>query len=308
MAYSYSYLGLVNRVLSDFNEVQLDSTTFSSAMGFQGAVKNYVNDAINDIYLWQDGRWPFLWDQRSFTTTIGEGSYIYDSDLLDVDWDSFEVKKPSLAVSSLNQVGGLVTAVVPAGHQLIANDSVEIRGATPTDYNGDFNITIVSSTVFTYTISNTAAASPANGTIISIPPYNNFYLTLKNYDEYNRNWRDVDVNNAQSTDPQPSPPRFIIRKPDNNFILSPYPDRIYTIGYDAFINPDITPGQLSAYTDVPLIPSIFRQVIIDRASIYCLAFRDNDSQLLRNDKKFDDNCHRMRRHLIKQDEYITFKN
>lgn len=310
MSYSFTYLGLVNRVLSDFNEVPLDNTTFTSATGFQGAVKNYVNDALNDIYTWQDVEWPFLWTQKTFNTTALSGLYSYDASLLYVNWDSFNIIRPSIAVTSITQTGGLVTVTVSAGHQLLSgrNDNVIIQGATPTDYNGQWTPTIVSPTVFTYTISNTTATSPATGTITMIPPYDNFYLTLKNYDEYLRNWRDVDINAVQQAviNQAPSPPRFIIRKPDNNFIISPYPDRIYTIGYDGFINPDSS-GSLTNATDVPLVPSVFRQVIVDRVSVYCLAFRDNDVQLVRNDKKFEDNCHRMRRILIPQAEFIVWK-
>ncbi len=315
MAYNFTYLGLVNRVLQDFNEVQLTSSNFSSATGFQAYVKDYVNDALLDIYLWNDVEWPFLWTQKTFTTTIGLGLYNYDASLAYVDWDTFNILRPSITVDSLTRSGTTVTATVSAGHQLIAgrNDYVIINGAVPTDYDGQWTPTIVSPTVFTYQVS-TIPTTPATGSITMIPPYSNAYLQLKNYDEYLRDWRDADVNGAQ----QPafsatlgptqvfSPPRFIVRQPDNNFIISPYPDRIYTIGYNGRVNP--ASSQLSSSTDVPLVPSLFRQVIIDRASVYCLAFRDNDPQLSRNDNKFIDSCHRMRRVLIPQSEYITFKH
>ena len=54
MAYSYTYLGLVNRVLEDFNEVPLTSMNFASAAGFQAYVKDYVNDALLDIGICYD--------------------------------------------------------------------------------------------------------------------------------------------------------------------------------------------------------------------------------------------------------------
>lgn len=312
MAYSYTYLGLVNRVLQDFNEVQLTSSTFGSATGFQAYVKDYINDSINDICTWQDVRWPFLWTQKTFATAIADGTYSYDASVLYVDWDSFNIIRQPITITSLTSSGTTATATVAGGHTLISgrNDNVIINNATQTDYNGTFTPTIVSSTVFTYTISS-STTSPATGTPVMIPPYNNYYLTLKNYDEYLRDWRDIDINsvvqdNTLATGISTSPPKFIVRKPDNNFIISPYPDRIYTIGYDGFTNPDS--NALSAYTDVPILPSTFRQVIIDRAGVYCLAFRDNDIQLLRNDKKFDDNCNRMRRILIPQAEFIVSKN
>jgi hypothetical protein len=307
MAYTYNYLGIVNRVLEDFNEVQLTNSTFSSATGFQGAVKDYVNDALNDVYAWNDVDWPFLWTQKTFTTIIGQGTYSYDATVLYVNWDSFNVIRPSLTLASLTSSGTTATGTVTAGHQLKTGDLVIVNNATQTTYNGTWAVTIVSPTVFTYIMTSTAV-SPATGTPIAIPPYSNQYLSLKNYDEYLRDWRDVDVTDVQqdntTTNVVTSPPRFIIRKPDNNFILSPYPDRIYTIGYDAFL----IPTDLSASTDVPVVPSTFRQAIIDRVGVYCLAFRDNDMQIVRNDKKFDENCHRMRRILIPQAEMVLFKN
>lgn len=307
MSYTYNYLGLVNRALQDYNEVPLTNATFATATGFQGTVKDYVNDALNDIYTWQDAAWPFLWTQKAFNTTINQGLYTYDPTVLYVNWDSFNIVRPSIPVTSITSVGSIATVTVSAGHQLIAgrNDNIIILGANEAAYNGTWTPTIVSGTVFTYVINGTAV-SPATGTITMIPPYDNFYLGLKNYDEYLRDFKDIDVNAAQQAIPQPSPPRFVIRKPDNNFILSPYPDRIYTVGYDAFNNPDLS--SMSSATDVPLVPSVFRQVIVDRVGVYCLAFRDNDSQLIRNDSKFEDNCHRMRRILIPQAEYIVAKN
>jgi hypothetical protein len=309
LSYTYNYINLVNRVLSDFNEVLLTEATFPTAVGFQGVVKNYVNDALNDIYTWEDVVWPFLWTQKTFTTTISQGTYTVDPSVLNTDWDTFNIIRQPIPVTSITNVAGLVTVTVNTGHQLLTGhgDNVTVLGATPADYNGVWTPVIVSNTVFTYAIPNTSAANPT-GSITIIPPYSNYYLTLKNYDEYLRDWRDVDVNANQQylTYQSPSAPRFVVRKPDNNFILSPYPDRIYTVGYDAYINPDS--AALTNSSDIPLVPSVFRQVIIDRAGVYCLAFRDNDTQLVRNDQKFEDNVHRMRRIIIKQSEYLVAKN
>ncbi len=315
MAYTYNYLGLVNRVLEDFNEVLLNSTTFSSATGFQANVLDYVNDALNDIYTFEDTQWPFLWVQDTFTTTISQGIYNMPSNLISVDWDTFCVSRPSISVTSITSVGTTATVTVSGGHQLLpnVNDVAIINGAVPAGYNGQWSINYVSPTVFTYSTVG-VLSSPSTGTITLIPPYNNQYLAQKNFDEYIRNWYDVDVNANQQltinatggTNDAPSPPRFIVRRPDNNFIISPWPDRIYTIMYNGRVNP--IANALVAYTDIPLVPSLFRQVIIDRAGVYALAFRDNDSQILRNDTKFTTNLNTMRRILIGSESYITFKN
>ena len=317
MAYTYDYIGLANRILEDYNEVLLTNGTFSSAVGFQGAVLDWINDALVDIYTFEDTQWPFLFVTNTFTTTISEGFYTTPSTLLSVDWDSFCISKPSLPVTSITYAAGVATVTVSVGHQLLPNlnDVAIINGATQNGFNGQWSINYVSPTVFTYSPTNTAGLpSTATGTITLIPPYANQYLTLMNYDLYLRDWYDVDVqdnqqatyNAAGGTNQDPSVPRFIVRKPDNNMILSPWPDRVYTIQYNGRTNP-IGVALVNA-TDVPLVPSVFRQVIVDRVGVYALAFRDNDTQLLRNDKRFTDNLNVMRRILIPQTEYITFKN
>lgn len=70
-----------------------------------------------------------------------------------------------ISVTSLTQASGTATATVSAGHGLSDGDPVTISGAVQTDYNGDFNITYVSSTVFTYPVP-VATVSPATGTIV----------------------------------------------------------------------------------------------------------------------------------------------
>ena len=313
MAYIYNYLGLVNRVLSDFNEVQLTTGTFSSAVGFQTNVLNYVNDALLDIYNYEDIDWPFLWQHQTFQTTIGVGNYTVPSTVQYPNWNSFEVQRTTIPITSLTQSGGVATCTVASGHTLVSSingisvvDLVIVQGVTnDTGFDGQFTPTIVSPTVFTYTCS--ASASTGTGTSMTIiPPPNNQFLALKDWGEYMRDWRDVDVNGALQYQTSYSPPRFISRRPDNNIQISPYPDRIYTVGYDAFLNPNAF--YLTNPTDVPILPDSFRQVIIDRANIYALAFRDNDVQLARNDTRFVESCDRMRRILIPANDFIVFKN
>ena len=55
---AYDYLGLTNETLNRFNEVELTSSGFGNARGFQVQCKNAVNDAINYINQREYG-WPF---------------------------------------------------------------------------------------------------------------------------------------------------------------------------------------------------------------------------------------------------------
>lgn len=68
------------------------------------------------------------------------------------------------SVSSITRAGTTATVTTAAAHGLATNDTVNIAGATQTEYNGNFPITVTGATTFTYTVSGTPA-TPATGTI-----------------------------------------------------------------------------------------------------------------------------------------------
>lgn len=67
---------------------------------------------------------------------------------------------------SLSRSGSIVTATSVSSHNLASNITITISGATPTDYNGSFLITVTSDTTFTYNISTTPS-TPPTGTILA---------------------------------------------------------------------------------------------------------------------------------------------
>lgn len=108
--------------------------------------------------------------------------------------------------SSLTSVSTLATFISSTPHQYITGEFVSITGATPSGYNGTFQITVTSVTEFTYVLAS-ALASPATGTItvskgliasgttISVwAPYHGFkadrYVTVSGADQsaYNGNY------------------------------------------------------------------------------------------------------------------------
>jgi hypothetical protein len=77
----------------------------------------------------------------------------------------FSIFKASHTVSVVSITRSSTTATVTAtGHGFRNGASVTIAGATQTDYNGAFTITLVDADTFTYTVAN-SPASPATGTI-----------------------------------------------------------------------------------------------------------------------------------------------
>jgi len=74
------------------------------------------------------------------------------------------------AVTSLSQSAGTATCTTTAAHGLATNDYVVIRGAQPDGYNKVAQVTVSSTTVFTYTVSS-GLSSPATGTpVVSFVP------------------------------------------------------------------------------------------------------------------------------------------
>lgn len=69
------------------------------------------------------------------------------------------------AVTTLTQATGTATCTTTAVHGLATNDNVVIRGAQPDGYNKVAQVTVSSTTVFTYTV-DSGLSSPATGTPI----------------------------------------------------------------------------------------------------------------------------------------------
>jgi len=299
---AYNFLYLVNRLCQKFNEVELDATNFSNAVGVYADFKASINAAIKDIYKTQDVEWPFAWSNTTTTTTIGTNEYTAAAAALAIDWDSFRIKKLPLAVYTLTQTGGTATATVLAGHQLVTGDTVYITGADQSDYVGSFNVTVTSSTQFTFTVSS-SAVTPATGTIIMYPPYETKKLRQIDYDAYREEgWEERDDSMIRSTDY--NCPQLLVRKPDNNFIISPKPDRIYTLSYDYFSIED----DLVDYTDEPVVPEQFKEAIVKGGVYWAYMFRDNieEASIARDDFRADVN--NMRRILIPQPYFMRVVN
>ena len=93
-----TYLQLVNRVLRRFNEVELTSSTFATATGFQKQVQDAINDAHNDIYA-AELHWPFLYQAATpQVTTPGVQTYLLPTTATQIDWNSFIINRDDTQV------------------------------------------------------------------------------------------------------------------------------------------------------------------------------------------------------------------
>ncbi len=73
-------------------------------------------------------------------------------------------------VSTLTQTGGTATLTASAAHGLATNDYVVVRGANDEFYNKVAQITVTSTTVFTYTVDASAGASAGGTPVFSYVP------------------------------------------------------------------------------------------------------------------------------------------
>ena len=70
-----------------------------------------------------------------------------------------------MSVSSITHTGGVATVTTAVEHGYVTGADVTIAGSSDTEFNGRFNVTVTSTTVFTYEV--TSSTSPAGGTITS---------------------------------------------------------------------------------------------------------------------------------------------
>ena len=84
---AYTYLDITNETLKRINEVQLTSSTFSSAVGIQGLAKDAVNSSQRDIFM-SEQEWPFSYATTSQTLTAGTKEYSLTTGFLSIDIDT----------------------------------------------------------------------------------------------------------------------------------------------------------------------------------------------------------------------------
>jgi hypothetical protein len=71
-----------------------------------------------------------------------------------------------VTITSINRVNTLATVVTATNHGRATLDAIVISGATDSLYNGEYSITVLSPTSFTYVMAGIPAVSPATGTIV----------------------------------------------------------------------------------------------------------------------------------------------
>jgi len=288
-----TYLTLTNKVIARLNEVALTSTTFSSARGIQVQCQNAVNESIRFINQ-REFNYPFNHATATQTLTAGVVRYSLPTSTKTVDYNTFRIVKDSDLGNSgyklnlldyndyinrvINQEDEINTTTTSTTH----TDSVTtITVASTTGFDSAGTIVIgnetitytgVTSTTFTGCTrgaSSTTAASIASG------------VTVAQFD-------------------RGGVPEFVVRTPDNNYLLYPFPNKAYAIKFDYYTFPD----DLSAHGDTTTIPDRFAPVIIDGATAFVYQYRGETQQYQLNFGRFEQGIKNMQTLLVNKFSYL----
>lgn len=91
---AYNYLELVNEINRRLNEVELTSSTFTTAKGFYQTAKDAINSSIRHINH-EEYNWPWNHREEEEVLTAGIARYPYPEDVKLLNMNSFRIKKNS---------------------------------------------------------------------------------------------------------------------------------------------------------------------------------------------------------------------
>ena len=289
-----TFLSLTNSVITRMNEVELTSSTFTNARGVQVQCKNAVNEAIRYINQREFG-YSFNHATNTESLVPGKVRYTLPTSTKSVDYNTARIKKSTTLDCSGSSLGILNYNEYIQNEY--ANQEDEINSTT---LNGSH-----SSSVATLTLTSTTGFD-ASGTI---------YIGSEqvNYTAISGNDLTGCTRGANGTTAalhadgvfvaqfdNGGVPRNIVRTPDNNYLIYPFPDKEYTLTFDYYT----FPSDLSAHGDTTTIPDRFAPVIIDGATAFVYQYRGETQQYQLNFSRFEQGIKNMQSLLINKYDYV----
>ena len=289
-----TFLTLTNSVITRMNEVELTSSNFTGARGVQIQCKNAVNESIRYINQREFG-YSFNHAINSSTLIAGQTRYTAPTSTKSIDYSTARIKKST----DLNVTGNNLS-------MLNYNEYIEKDYANNEDnvfattLNGSH-----SSSVTTLTLTTTTGID-ATGTV-HIGSEQVTYTGVSGNDitgctrGANNTTAATHADDVAVTQFEDGGvPRSIVRTPDNNYLLHPYPDKAYTLAFDYYT----FPADLSAHGDTTSVPDRFAPVIIDGATAYVYQYRGELNQYQINFSRFEQGIKNMQSLLINKFDYI----
>ena len=289
-----TYLTLTNKVISRLNEVALTSSTFSSARGIQVQCQNAVNESIRYINQ-KEFQYPFNHATDTEVLTAGVVRYSVPATTKTVDYNTFRVIKDS----DLGVSGGRLKI-------LNYNDYVNHFITQEDEINSTTTSTTHTDSVTTITVTSTSGFD-ATGTLF-IGNEQITYTAIGSSTTFTGCTRGAGSTTAATIASGVTVtqfdgggvPEFVIRTPDNNYLLYPFPTKSVTIKFDYYT----FPTDMSAHGDTTTVPDRFAAVIIDGATAFVYQYRGETQQYQLNFGRFEQGIKNMQTLLINRFDYV----
>ena len=254
---SGTYLSLTNKVLARLNEVQLTSTTFSSARGLQVQAQHAVNESIRYINQ-REFNYPFNHATETKTLTPGVVRYSIPTSTKTIDYNTVRLVKDTDLSTSGGQLGVLNY------NDYLKNYVTQEDDITSTTLNGSHSssvgtLTLTSSTGFSSTGTVYIGGEQVTYTGVS---GNDITGCTRGANSTTAATHASGVTVAQFT--TGGIPRKIVRTADNNYLVYPFPNKQYVLKFDYYT----FPTELSAHGDTTSIPARFDSVVVDGATAF----------------------------------------
>jgi len=288
-----NYLTLTNKVIARLNEVALTSSTFSSARGIQVQCQNAVNEAIRYINQ-KEFQYPFNHATDTEVLTAGVVRYSVPTTTKTVDYNTFRVIKDS----DLGITGGRLKI-------LNYNDYVNNFITQEDEINTTTTSTTHTDSVTTITVSSTTGFDSAGTLFIGNEQITYTGTTSTTFTGCTRGANSTTAATIASgiTVTQfdgGGIPEFVVRTPDNNYLLYPFPIKSVTIKFDYYT----FPTDMSAHGDTTTVPDRFAAVIIDGATAFVYQYRGETQQYQLNFGRFEQGIKNMQTLLINRFDYV----
>jgi len=289
-----TYLTLTNKVIARLNEVALTSSTFSNARGIQVQCQNAVNEAVRYINQ-KEFQYPFNHATDTEVLTAGVVRYSVPATTKTVDYNTFRIIKDS----DLGITGGRLRT-------LNYNDYINSFITQEDEINSTTTSTTHTDSVTTITVSSTSGFDSAGTLFIGNEEIT--YTAIGSSTTFTGCTRGAGGTTAASIASGVTVtqfdgggiPEFIIRTPDNNYLLYPFPTKSVTIKYDYYT----FPTDMSAHGDTTTIPDRFAAVIIDGATAFVYQYRGETQQYQLNMQRFEQGIKNMQTLLVNRFDYI----
>ena len=289
-----TFLSLTNSTITRMNEVELTSSNFTGSRGVQTQCKAAVNEAIRYINQREFG-YSFNHASNSSTLIAGQARYTAPTSTKSIDYSTARIKKDT----DLNVTGNNLSTL--NYNEYIDKDYAnEEDDVVATTLNGSH-----SDSVATLTLASTTGLD-ATGTVHIGSEQVTYTGILGNDITGCTRGANSTTAAAHSSGVAVTQfegggvPRSIVRTPDNNYLLYPYPDKAYALVFDYYT----FPSDLSAHGDTTSIPDRFAPVIIDGATAFVYQYRGEVNQYQLNFSRFEQGIKNMQSLLINKYEYI----